>query len=337
MDIIRSNYSTVGPYAQKEAPKPPEYPYTEIMAAYRGAFETDENHELESNHSSILKKALGVSTSEKNSTHTSAFERIIDHFFGDYFTVDADEELASDMAERWASFAREGNPNYDASTTEWLPWRHRPKIDNSDNGSQMHNDGVGMDNPTFWQEEEEDFWDIRAESAEYTNAEETEYFASDVDDDGYIDLDEMDEAEHITSDKPQSVIDAQYRKRALDALSMEVVDKDVFRTELRRVLHREGENSPGGNFLTKHIRWTTEEKKQIPQVKRAAQELLRYARQMGVVGLGLTGDDASRGTRYGEIDDDFFPELLELSWPPEGRLIEKDCSCEMWDRIRYRY
>ena len=39
MDIIRSNYSTLGPYAQREAPKSPNYPYTDMLLAYKGAME----------------------------------------------------------------------------------------------------------------------------------------------------------------------------------------------------------------------------------------------------------------------------------------------------------
>jgi len=45
----------------------------------------------------------------------SAFQAILQHFSGDYFTIDADFELASDMADQWTSFARNGNSNYDRS------------------------------------------------------------------------------------------------------------------------------------------------------------------------------------------------------------------------------
>ena len=45
MDIIRSNYSTLGPHAQEEAPSAPDYPYTQIMAAYRGALEAVEQYD----------------------------------------------------------------------------------------------------------------------------------------------------------------------------------------------------------------------------------------------------------------------------------------------------
>ena len=39
MDVLRSNYSTLGPFGQNEAPSAPEAPFTDIMAAYRSAFQ----------------------------------------------------------------------------------------------------------------------------------------------------------------------------------------------------------------------------------------------------------------------------------------------------------
>lgn len=58
---------------------------------------------------------------------------------------------------------------------------------------------------------------------------------------------------------------------------------------------------------------------------------IRFAKEIGALGMGLAGDD-----RFPELDgeSDFFPELFDLKWPPEGRLIERDCTCDMWDRIR---
>uniref|UniRef100_A0A7S4IA79 Uncharacterized protein n=1 Tax=Odontella aurita TaxID=265563 RepID=A0A7S4IA79_9STRA len=78
-----------------------------------------------------------------------------------------------------------------------------------------------------------------------------------------------------------------------------------------------------------------------------AREAIRAALEWGVLGSGLrreapvSGNGGGGGEATGAADlpptEDFFPELLELSWPPEGRLIEKDCTCDLWDRIRYRY
>lgn len=58
---------------------------------------------------------------------------------------------------------------------------------------------------------------------------------------------------------------------------------------------------------------------------------MQIAQAMGVVGTGLRGEATRADARW---DDDFFPELMELKWPPEGRLVERDCTCDMWDRIR---
>ena len=125
MDIMRSNYSTLGPWAQQEAPSAPEYPFSQIMAAYRGALEAVENiddNEYESVSPNVDRVHGDTSVVGNGRNHTKAFQRILNHFFGDYFTEDSDEELASDMAERWTSFARDSSPNYDGSRAEWLPW-----------------------------------------------------------------------------------------------------------------------------------------------------------------------------------------------------------------------
>jgi hypothetical protein len=64
-------------------------------------------------------------------------------------------------------------------------------------------------------------------------------------------------------------------------------------------------------------------------------QVQRIAQEMGVLGSGLQGEDVgTRGTRSHYWDDDFFPQLLELKWPPEGRFVERDCTCDFWERIR---
>jgi len=65
--------------------------------------------------------------------------------------------------------------------------------------------------------------------------------------------------------------------------------------------------------------------------KRAIRQVQQIAQAMGVAGTGLRGEPTRAGARW---DDDFFPEMLDLKWPPEGRLVERDCTCDMWDRIR---
>ena len=340
MDVIRSNYSTLGPLAQREAPKPPEYPYTEIMNAYRGAFEANVEEETNEpgyfdgngNYTTSSNGISSLSKSIQNHTHTKAFQRILNHFFGDYFTIDVDEELASDMVERWSSFARDGIPNYDASKTEWLPWRYRPKEDpisrtQTSHTSLEYNDNNINTRPRANEFEnggmENDFWETGGEYDEFTNAEET---------DDISDLDDIDEIEGMK-------IDEEYRKRALEALELAVADKDdVFRTELRHVQSRDGEHLVSSNLLFRTFGWGFDDKHD-KLGGRSKLEILRLARRMGVIGIGLASghDDSSKFFSDNPSEEDYFPQLLELSWPPELRLIEEDCTCDMWDRIRCKF
>ena len=331
MDVIRSNYSTLGPLAQREAPKPPEFPYTEIMNAYRGAFEANlEDQESTLSENNSTKKESGRFASVQNHTHTKAFQRIIDHFFGDYFTVDVDEELASDMAERWSAFAREGSPNYDASKTEWRSWRHRPRMDMNEVSGKV--DSSHIDTNRLDSSYEDDFWNIPGEYDEFTsNPDVTDYFFSDTEE-GYTDIEDID----VQDDTPPLDINSEYRRRALEALKLEVADNsDVFRTELRYIQDREGDKLSRENFFFRKMGWNYEEKVEKPGKRRSMQEILWLARRMGVIGLGVNHDDSNRGPPMGE--EAFFPHLFELSWPPELRLIEEDCTCDMWDRIRCKY
>lgn len=325
MDVIRSNYSTLGPLAQQEAPKPPEFPYSEILKAYRGAFEASiEDDESSSSHN-VTHGTGEDGTSQNNATHTKAFQRIIDHFFGDYFTVDADEELASDMAERWAAFASEGAPNYDASKVEWRPWRYKPVPEPTENDESV-------DYSTL-ETSAEDFWNIPGEYDDFsTNYEGTEDFDSEFDEE--VQNEQMSgNDEYINFD-----VDDEYRRRALEALNLEVADNDdVFRTELRQVNDREGDSMHKANTLFKRLGWVSEYKYGNSGKKRSFQEVLRIARKMGVIGVGLTQGETTKSIDDGMNDEEFFPHLLEISWPPELRLIEKDCTCDMWDRIRCKY
>jgi carboxylesterase type B len=309
MDVIRSNYSTLGPIAQKEAPAAPEYPYTDMLAAYRGALESFDHYfqEEEENAAADSKK----DDSPIWANHTRAFNRILSHFFGDYFTEDADEELASDMAERWASFAKVSDPNYDGSKAEWLPWRYSVDVDMFQDWEDDVDDNVDPDNP-WVTEGEYDYW-------------------SDIDD--YSD----DPDSEWTPEKEERM----YRRRALASLGMEVVDEDVFRTELRRTALLSNDAVVDKKFLSSRflfrtsLKWNTHDEGDKPTMSpRAMREAVLFAKEIGALGMGLAGDD-----RFPELggESDFFPELFELRWPPEGRLIERDCTCDMWDKIRYRY
>lgn len=309
MDIIRSNYSTLSPLAEKDAPAAPEYPYSEMLAAYRGALESfDHYFDEEQNQTSATSRKDG---SVMTMNHTRAFNRILRHFFGDYFKQDADEELASDMAERWAAFAKGSDPNYDGSKAEWIPWRYQPPENSEDELAEEEYDDV--DNP-WVMDGEYDYWS---------------------------DVDEYDDDPDVawTLDREERA----YRKRALAALNMEVVEEDVFRTELRRRVAGTNDNDLDKTFLTSRflfrstLKWSNEKdtKMHPPISKRAVREIIRVAQEMGALGVGLEADD-----RWPDVESDnvdFFPELLELKWPPEGRVIERDCTCDLWDKIRYRY
>jgi carboxylesterase type B len=314
MDVIRSNYSTLGPHAQKEAPSAPEYPYTQIMAAYRGVLEAVQldDHDMDMNDDTHLSHANG---SGRSINHTKAFQRILSHFFGDYFKEDADEEMATDMSERWASFARNSNPNYDGSKAEWLPWRHK-----SENSTFFHNvpqedDDVtafaDADDKNYWSDEHFDYWS----DEDYDEFSETE--------------DEM-SASTTRYDY--------YRRRALEAMEMDVAAEDVFTTELRRVQYRKDVEEEDTSFLRQKVlkRWgfAADDHSRVKLMsKKQAREAIRLAQELGLMGTGLSEDETGKiGMPYS--NEIFFPELLELTWPPEGRLIERDCTCDMWDRIR---
>lgn len=306
MDVIRANYSTLSSYAQAEAPSAPSYPYSDIFAAYRGALEAFESHDdgaVDRETTPSVKKE-----EQSNQEHTQGFQRILTHFFGDYFKEDADEEIASDMAERWANFARGGNPNYEGSRAEWIPWRFHPDESEDSDWSQD-----GEQNP-WVTDGEYDYW--------------SDFELSDIDEDVEISVEDIDE---ITRDKQRRA----YRRRALAALNMEVVDEDGFRTELRRATHHGSDGDLDKSFLASKLLFQRSLRDESPRPsmsKRAVREIIQTAQEMGVLGNGLSGEDGHLADGF--WDDDFFPELFELRWPPEGRLIERDCTCDMWDKIR---
>jgi carboxylesterase type B len=294
MDIIRANYSTLGMYAQQEAPSSPEYPYTDMMNAYRGALEAADRMVAQEETATPVWGNEGF-----NLTQTKAFKKILSHFFGDYFEEDADEEIASDMADRWVAFAKTGDPNYDGAPAAWRPWRYQLEA------------GVGRSSGRPWRPED---FDLIFDDEEMGK----------VDNETLIDG-------FTWSDDPQVRL---YRKRALAALGMEVVEEDVFRTILRRSKKTEDVESFFESifFANKNNQGKSKDSKRTRQVIRRLQQI---AQDMGVIGRGLM-KEPRRGQSKG-WEEDFFPEILELKWPPEGRLVERDCTCDFWDKIRYRY
>lgn len=299
MDIIRSNYSTIGPHAQAEAPPSPEYPYTDILNAYRGAMEAadrlDEGEEVYDNFQP-------PNDGQNHTSHNKGFQRLLTHLFGDYFKEDVDEEIASDMADRWVEFSRTGDPNYEESRADWHPWRYN------------FQDDQDLDT-TPWRPEELDFFDI-------DNDELMEYDTDEAQD-GYV-----------WSEDPQ---ERTYRKRTLDAIGMQIVEEDFFHTmlEWKANPHDESMDNPFNGFLFGSGGKTSKEDPDHELTRRAVYQLQQIAKDMGVLGRGLQGEPR-RGKTF-DWEDDYFPSMLELKWPPRGLQVERDCTCDMWDRIRCKY
>ena len=151
-----------------------------------------------------------------------------------------------------------------------------------------------------------------------------------------------------------------YRQRALAALEMEVVEEDTFETHLRRIdpnkISNGGEANSASSFFGR--RFGLHEKNSAkdnindddpiePMSRSEAKEAIRIAQQLHIMGISLSGGGGSGGSgggRWGGGRGDtpgewepYFPELLELTWPPEGRLIERDCTCDLWNQIRCEF
>jgi carboxylesterase type B len=341
MDIIRSDYSTLSQKAQDQAPTAPEYPYTDLLAAYnRSKFRSnvDDVSEFESTNDDV----------DDDSTITKSFRRILRHVLGesqmwDTARDDADHEVASEMARRWIAFARTGNPNFDSAADfrrkrtgmsakeEWVPWRYVPKDD--DDSLSLGPGLADRDDNSF-----EQFlpWDQRQLYQLWHDLVERDSRSSVGKPSG--DLSEVER---------QIELGKAYRRRALEVMEMEVVEDDSLRTEFRRkrnvqsslsfVESNDGEKVDGGNVPNQQM----------------IRRIQRFAQDMGVLGSGLRGDERwlfqssgssdkasgvsgqDGGAQYNTYwDDAFFPQLLEIKWPSEGRLIERDCSCDFWERIR---
>ena len=296
MDIIRSNYSTLGPYAQREAPTAPEYPYTDILAAYRDAMDAAAGNDqsTETNDGAYPFATSGWSM-ENSTTATQqqsiGFQRLLGIFFGDYFKEDADEEIASDMADRWVSFAKTGEPNYESGVAQWKPWRY------------VFDGELEVEDGQLWQPENFD------EIFDVSRIDEAQPYVNDTVIEGYL-----------WSDDPT---ERTYRRRALLALGMEVVEEDVYQTMLRRIKFGEETDNPFHNFLIR-IASSHNTINRRPgggkdkNLRRTVRQLQRMAQDMGFIGTGLGGESRRRDAST----SDFFPEIMELKNPPEGRLVE---------------
>mmetsp|Transcript_23956 Transcript_23956/g.52386 ORF Transcript_23956/g.52386 Transcript_23956/m.52386 type:complete len:436 (-) Transcript_23956:2895-4202(-) len=356
MDIIRSDYSTLSGVAQEEAPPPPEYPYTDLMSAYKGVIKDDDADYKENygdpgksdddNNSWSSPSSSAFPLPNQLSNYTSYFQRILRHFFDDYFLEDSDEETAHDMARRWVAFARTGEPNHDESSVEWIPWRYIPHSVDLDRVSS------NKDGPS----DEHLPWGVKGR--ELFN------IWRDVEEKVLQDLEENDDLNREEEEVDRNVENA-FRKRALEVLSMEVVEEDFLRTELKRNKPSSGSingENPLEALRMYLARWNNtmsgfsssegngsgnDHYIMIEQIQRMAQDMGVLGRGLsgeydkllgGGIGIGGGGIGNSGGSSSHEYwEDDFFPQFIELQWPPEGRLLERDCTCDFWERIRYRY
>lgn len=293
MDIIRSNYSTLSELAQAEAPEAPTYPYTDILAAYREASEAAAHRHSE-NETDAWEDAAGSGFAFNNTSLSKGFQNLLHNFFGDYFREDADEETASDMADRWVAFARSGDPNYGGSRAHWRPWRY------------IFDDDMAPDS-TSWDPEAFDriFHDTAADEQD------------DVDSNATMAAIEG----YLWSEDPQ---ERAFRRRALKALQMEVVEEDVFRTMLLRTPKSPEDDNPfsflfgsggGGGGHKGKGRDSSKASDEERMTRRAIRQLQQIAQDMGLLGKGLQGEPR-RGGLANHWVEDFFPELIELKWPP---------------------
>jgi Carboxylesterase family len=228
--------------------------------------------------------------------HNIGFQRVLGKFFGDYFKEDADEEIASDMADRWVSFAKTGDPNYESGVAQWKPWRY------------LFDGELEVEDGQMWQPENfDEFFDI-------SHIDETQPYVNGTVIEGYL-----------WSDDPA---ERTYRRRALLALGMEVVEEDAYQTMLRRIKFGEETDNPFHNFLMRIASSHTTINRRLgggkdKNLRRTVRQLQRIAQDMGFIGTGLGGEPRRRDAPSSDFwEDAFFPEIMELKWPPEGRLVE---------------
>lgn len=347
MDIIRSDYSTLSDIAQKEAPVPPEYPYSDLLAAYKGTIEETSHGRDDTNEQ---KQESSTSLTSRLSNYTAYFQRVLEHFFEDYFKEDADEEIAHDMAQRWVAFAKTGSPNYPNGKVEWVPWRFVPDDLESLAASRAGSE-TSFEDYLSWDRDERRLYNAWR----------------DIEDDALRAMDE-DGNRVYSVEEQEAIVGKAYRQRALEALNMEVVEQDALRTELKRNKRSTYEKpSTDYTFSTFGRSTAPNTNSTAPQgpisdsllelkSQQMIQQIQRMAQDMGALGRGLSGEydrlvggggiGGSEGSSrsgssfqsgHGYWDDDFFPQFLELRWPPEGRLVEMDCTCDFWGRIRCKF
>jgi hypothetical protein len=69
-----------------------------------------------------------------------------------------------------------------------------------------------------------------------------------------------------------------------------------------------------------------------------AANIVRMAQEIGVMGEGVgVEDEEPTAAAWFDEGGHTIPFLLDIAWPPEARLIERDCSCELWDKVKYTY
>jgi hypothetical protein len=107
-----------------------------------------------------------------------------------------------------------------------------------------------------------------------------------------------------------------------------VVEEDVFQTMLRRIKFGEETENPFHNFLMRIASSNSNSNRRYgggkdKNLRRAIRQLQRIAQDMGFIGTGLGGEPRRRDVPISDFwEDAFFPEVMELKWPPEGRLVE---------------
>ena len=300
MEAIRSNYSTLSEIAENEAPEAPQYPYTEMVDSQNRTWLDGTEEEVDE-----ARRSLAELRTRQASNRTS-FQSILTHFFGDYFRLDADEAIATEMSSRWAAFARTGDPNYEGAKVEWVPWRYVPS--DAESGNNEHEFEANESNLSF------DIFDKWKAWFEKLGANSSQYSALDAQ------------------------LEAVLREKALQALSMEVAEESEMITELRRT--KGSKQDPENPFFSLKslsslgilFGSNNEQINSDGLPREAIRQIQRIAQDIGVLGTGL--DEGNPRLPGGPSDEDFFPQLLELMWPPEGKLIERDCTCDFWDRIR---
>ncbi|GMI06818.1 hypothetical protein TrVE_jg14387 [Triparma verrucosa] len=313
--IIMEEYSVRGLSARNEAPVPLEYPYTEAMAAFQGV--------------DLFKNGSGPSS--KNSPNASSvhskMDRVFNQFFGEFFHEDADEELATDLSERWAAFAKTSDPNHDGSKVKWGSWLPNKASMPTQTDEEQQSMFESTDGEYDYYDTDEEFYDGFQTEFDETD---TNYGSGAGSD--YNNIDELD----LIWGEEES--EDEFRSRVLMLLGVETARDTKHRTELRRSNSPyEKEEFSSWNIFKKRKKREEDKKSNEKDhyfnkydVESRANFILKIAQAAGVMGSGIDAEGD-------ESEAEWLNEIIDFSWPPEARLIESDCTCEMWNRIRYKY